>query len=80
MAIIVARSETLTAVLAVAIHYLLKNPESLKPLVSENRASFSSEDQITAASTSSLLYLTAVIHETLSISPPLPEWTEQKTY
>jgi cytochrome P450 len=72
MAIIVAGSETLT-MLAAAIHYLLKNPESLKTLADENRASFSSQGQITAASTSSLPYLTAVINETLRISPPLPD-------
>lgn len=73
MAIIVAGSETLTTVLAAAVYYLLKNPESFRTLADENNASFSSEDQITAISTSSLPYLTAVINETLRMSPPLPD-------
>ncbi|KAK9427306.1 cytochrome P450 monooxygenase [Lipomyces doorenjongii] len=73
MAIIVAGSETLTTVLAATIHYLLENQESLKALVKENRATFSSEDQITAVATSPLPYLTAVINETLRMSPPLPD-------
>ncbi|RDL34574.1 Cytochrome P450 ClCP1 [Venustampulla echinocandica] len=73
MAIVVAGSETLTTALAGALHHLLKDPKAFKTVVDEIRANSESEDQITAASLASLPYLTAVLNETLRISPPLPD-------
>ncbi|KAF4635870.1 hypothetical protein G7Y89_g2212 [Cudoniella acicularis] len=72
MAIVVAGSEILTTALASSIHFLLQNPESFKILLEEVHSSFSSEEQITSASTTSLPYLNAVLNETLRMAPPFP--------
>ncbi|PQE23091.1 cytochrome P450 1 protein [Rutstroemia sp. NJR-2017a WRK4] len=73
MAVIVAGSETLTTTLTAAIHFLLENPKCLEILQREIRTTFTTEDQITNDSTTSLPYLTAVLNESLQISPPLPD-------
>lgn len=73
MAIVVAGSETLTTALAGAVHHLLGDPDTFKAVLDEIRGAFTSEDQITAASVAPLPYLTAVLTETLRISPPLPD-------
>ncbi|TVY31591.1 Cytochrome P450 monooxygenase [Lachnellula occidentalis] len=73
MAVVVAGSETLTTASAGAVTYLLRDPKVFRTLVEENRTNFSSEDQISAASTATLPYLTAVLNETLRLCPPLPD-------
>lgn len=73
MAIIVGGSETLTTVLASAVHHLLKTPAAFELLVEEVRGAFSTEVEITAANSAKLPYLNAVLSETLRISPPLPD-------
>ncbi|KAF7941446.1 hypothetical protein BELL_0061g00170 [Botrytis elliptica] len=73
MALIAAGSETLTTTLAAAIHFLLESPKCLETLEREIRTNFDTEEQITNESTSSLTYLTAVLNESLRMSPPLPD-------
>ncbi|PQE22673.1 cytochrome P450 1 protein [Rutstroemia sp. NJR-2017a BVV2] len=73
MAVIVAGSETLTTTLTAAIHFLLENPKCLETLQREIRTTFTTEEQITNDSTTSLPYLTAVLNESLRMSPPLPD-------
>ncbi|TGO31106.1 hypothetical protein BPAE_0002g01730 [Botrytis paeoniae] len=73
MALIIAGSETLTTTLAAAIHFLLENPKCLETLETEIHTNFSTEEQITNESTSSLPYLMAVLNESLRMSPPLPD-------
>ncbi|KAF2107326.1 cytochrome P450 [Lophiotrema nucula] len=71
--IIVGGSETLTSAISGAFHCLLANPEAFSKLVREVRSTFSNEDEITAAATSKLVYLNAVIDETLRLCPPFPD-------
>jgi len=73
MAIIVAGSETLTAALAGTINNLITHPKELQKLVYEIRSTFNSEEGITATSTKSLTYLTAVLQEGMRLCPPLPD-------
>lgn len=69
---VIAGSETTATALAGATYYLLRNPEILKKLQEEVRTTFAHYEDITAASTVSLQYLTAVALETMRIYPPLP--------
>ena len=70
--LVMAGSETSATLLAVAVFYLLKNPATMERLKAEVRSTFSSENEITFATISKLLYLLAVINESLRIHPPLP--------
>jgi cytochrome P450 len=73
MAVIIAGSETLTAALAGTINNLIAHPEEMRTLVHEIRSNFNSEEEITAQSTKSLAYLTAVLQEGMRLCPPLPD-------
>lgn len=63
---------TTSSALTAASFFLLRKPETMKRLVEEIRSAFKSEDEITAASTTDLLYLRAVIDETLRLYAPSP--------
>jgi cytochrome P450 len=73
MAVIVAGIDTLTAALAGTINNLIGHPKEMKTLVHEIRSSFNSEGDISAQSTKSLVYLTAVLQEGMRLCPPLPD-------
>lgn len=69
---IVAGSETTANLLSGLIARLLWNPDKYEKLVTEIRASFGKEDDITYDSTSKLIYLNACLEEGLRIHPPVP--------
>ncbi|KAL8677773.1 MAG: hypothetical protein Q9186_005832 [Xanthomendoza sp. 1 TL-2023] len=72
---LVAGSETTSTFLGGATYNLLQNPECLRRLQSEVRAAFQTADEITLRAVSTpglLLYLDAVIQESLRCFPPLP--------
>lgn len=71
--VIVGGSETLTSAISGSFHCLLANPAVLAKLTREVRLTFSNEIDITAAATSKLAYLNAVIDETLRLCPPFPD-------
>ena len=69
---VTAGTETTATALSCITYYLLRTPEVAKRLQEEILASFTSYDEINAASTAPLKYLNAVILEGLRIYPPLP--------
>lgn len=69
---VLAGSETSSTCLSTITYYLLKTPHAAKKIQEEVRAAFGSYNDINAASTTSLVYLHAVILEGLRIHPPLP--------
>lgn len=69
---VMAGSETSATLLAVAVFYLLRNPDKLAALQDEVRGAFAHEDEITFASIGKLPYLLAVLNEALRIHPSLP--------
>jgi cytochrome P450 len=69
--LIIAGSETSATLLSGAIYYLLKNPFWMAKLQEEIRSSFPQESQITFNSTSQLVTLNAIIHETFRMYPPI---------
>ena len=71
--LIIGGSEPVATTLAAALNLLLRNPESKDRLVDEIRRSFQSQEHISAASTKSLPFLSAVLQETLRLSPPTPD-------
>jgi len=71
--VIIGGSETTATLLSGATYHLLRNPEVMKKLTTEIRSSFKSEKDITFATVSQLIYLLAVLNETLRIYPPVPE-------
>ena len=73
MALTIAGSETLTATLSGTLSYLLRSPKQIEKLVLEIRSSFQTEAEISAQSSKSLPYLTAVLQEGLRVCPPIPD-------
>ncbi|CAN8100931.1 unnamed protein product [Discula destructiva] len=73
---LMAGSETTATLLAVAVYYLLRNPDKLALLQAEVRGAFDAAgggpDAVRFASVGPLAYLPAVINEALRIHPPLP--------
>lgn len=67
-----AGSETTASALTMATYHILDNPSTFQKLKEEIRSSFSNEEEITGTSTARLIYLNAVISETMRISPPGP--------
>lgn len=59
-------------VLSAALFYLLANPSTLVALTREIRSSFDSQADIAMPKLGSLQYLSAVIDETMRMTPPLP--------
>jgi len=70
--LIVAGSETTATLLSGATFHLLKKPPVLNTLVAEILNAFTSEDEITMASSQRLPYLHAVLEESLRMYPPVP--------
>lgn len=70
--LIVAGSETTATGLTAATYFLLSNPRTWQKLCAEIRDQFSQEADITIQSTAGLVYLNAVIDETLRLCPPGP--------
>lgn len=76
---VMAGSETSATLLAVAVYYLLRNPDKLAHLQREVREAFprrqtddEGEDDINFNTVPKLPYLLAVLNESLRIHPPLP--------
>lgn len=72
LAFVIADCQLTTVFLSASTYLLLKNPMILKELVAEVRGAFESNDEITVKSTVGLVYLEAVINETLRIHHPTP--------
>lgn len=69
--LIIAGSETTATLLSGVTFLLLTNPECLARLTKEVRSTFTSEDQITINSASSLSYMLACLDEALRCYPPI---------
>ncbi|KAM4064114.1 cytochrome p450 [Hirsutella rhossiliensis] len=67
----VAGGETTATIMTAVLYYLHANPGYRAKLKEEIRSSFSSYDDITGTSTSSLCLLQAIIEETLRMYPPV---------
>lgn len=70
--LIVAGSNTSATTLSSASYYLTKNPKELRRLSEELRGAFPTEDKITILSTPKLLYLLAVLEESMRLHPSVP--------
>ena len=70
-ALIIAGSETSATVLSGLTYWLCRTPDVYEKLKREVRSRFKSSEEITSTS-ATFPYLTAVIHETLRIYPPVP--------
>lgn len=68
--LIIAGSESTAITISGAIHYLLKFPDTLHNLTNEIRNEFSSEADIELEKLNGLVYLSAVLEETLRLFPP----------
>jgi cytochrome P450 len=68
----VAGTETTATVLSGLTYLLLKNPETMKKLVSEVRGQFRSSDGISMEAIKGMPYLNACIKEALRMYPPVP--------
>lgn len=69
--LIIAGSETVASALAAATYYLLQNPKGLERLQKEVRSAFKNSSGIDGDATLQLLYLKAVVEESLRIYTPL---------
>ena len=72
LAVVIANSQLTTVALSTATYLLLRRPQALIQLTNEVRQAFKSDDQITIQTTQGLIYLDAVINETLRIHHPTP--------
>jgi hypothetical protein len=70
--IMLGGSETSSTALAGATYYLTRYPEKLAKLKDEVLSAFKTEEDINVHNIQNLPYLTAVMDETLRMSPPLP--------
>ncbi|RDW86029.1 cytochrome P450-6 [Coleophoma crateriformis] len=77
-ALIIAGSETVATTLSAMTHWLCKIPRAYLKLKEEVRSRFNSASEITSQS-ATFPYLTAVIHETLRIVPPVSHATPRTT-
>jgi cytochrome P450 len=66
-----AGSETSATVLSAFTHWICRSPQAYSKLKEEVRSRFSATSEITSQS-ATFLYMTAVIHETLRMFPPVP--------
>ena len=69
--LVLAGSETTATLLSGATYYLLQNPHTMEKLVNEIRGSFTDETEFNLLNVGHLVYLGAVIEETLRIYPPV---------
>jgi cytochrome P450 len=72
LACTLANSQLTTGGITTCMYLLLQNPMVMQELVGEIRRTFTREEQIGVTSTQSLVYLEAVLHETLRIHNPTP--------
>ncbi|KAJ3549268.1 hypothetical protein NM208_g587 [Fusarium decemcellulare] len=70
--LIIAGSETTATLLSAATFFLTSHPETLMKLTNEVRSSFSCEKEIDLISVQKLVYMLAVLDETLRMYPPVP--------
>jgi len=77
--LVIAGSETTASALSGATYLLATNPDALARLSSEVRSSFASEDEIDLLSTAKLVYLNAVLEESLRMYPPVPTAIPRRT-
>lgn len=70
--IMLGGSETSSTALAAATYFLTLYPGTLAKLTDEIFSAFQTEEDINVHNVQNLPYLTAVMDETLRISPPLP--------
>ena len=73
LSLMVAGSESVTAVLTGVTNYLLREPSKLQRLVHEIRSTFPNESDITSVSVSRLPYLYAVLQEGMRMCPTIPD-------
>ena len=71
--LMIAGSDTMATLVAASTFYLLKNPIAMDKLCKEVRGSFLTEISLNSARLENLHYLTAVLNETLRLTPPIPE-------
>lgn len=67
-----AGAETTGTTLVTATYFLCTHPETLAKLNSEVRSTFKSESEIDYTSVQGLMYLGAVISETMRVHPAAP--------
>ncbi|TVY45277.1 Cytochrome P450 monooxygenase [Lachnellula subtilissima] len=72
LAFVIADCQLTTVALSASTYLLLRDPAKMKQLVEELRGAFQSDDQITVQSTQGLVYLEAVINESMRIHHPTP--------
>ncbi|KAH8672903.1 cytochrome P450 monooxygenase-like protein [Tricladium varicosporioides] len=72
LAFVIAGSQLNTNIMATATYLLLRHRMTLDRLVQEIRGRFSNKSEITVQGTQGLVYLDAVINETLRIRHPTP--------
>ncbi|KAL2850682.1 cytochrome P450 [Aspergillus pseudoustus] len=78
--LIVAGSETTATLLAGVTYFLLRNPESLRKVVTEVRSAMQTESDISSASASARLpYMWACIQEGFRLYPPVPTGLQRVT-
>ncbi|KAG6353910.1 hypothetical protein INS49_005167 [Diaporthe citri] len=70
--LIIAGSETTATLLSGATYLLTTNPEALRRLTEEVRATFQTEEEIDFTSVSNLQYMLACLDEALRMYPPAP--------
>ncbi|KAE9971630.1 hypothetical protein Vi05172_g9370 [Venturia inaequalis] len=71
-ALIAAGNDTASTCIASIFFYLLRSPLALTKTVSEITSTFTDVEEITCQRLKELLYLRAVIDESLRLSPPIP--------
>ncbi|KAK0716600.1 benzoate 4-monooxygenase cytochrome P450 [Apiosordaria backusii] len=72
LAFVIADCQLSTVALATATYFLLREPKQWKRLAEEVRGRFVKGEEITVQSTQGMVYLEAVINETLRIRHPTP--------
>lgn len=72
LASVVANSQLTTVMLTTVVYLLLRNKQALQTAVDEVRQRFPNEDDITVQSTQGLVYLEAVLNESMRLHHPTP--------
>ncbi|KAF2020312.1 cytochrome P450 [Aaosphaeria arxii CBS 175.79] len=74
-----AGGDTTGTVMATTTYYLLKHPKIHEKLKQEVRSHYSTYEDINIASTTQLIYLNAVLKESMRIFQPAPQGTPRKS-
>ncbi|TVY94170.1 Versicolorin B desaturase [Lachnellula willkommii] len=72
LASVVANSQLTTVALTTCTYLLLRNKRAVERQTAEIREAFASEEEISVQSTQGLVYLDAVLHETMRVRHPTP--------